>query len=490
MSSSEAGLAHSSAEDDNPEETFFLSKIGGAVSSHKSVFCCGGSTPIVADDDSRFDCGTTDKKQLTSPPVILRWDLPSGKAIRKLTLPPIVKGEEGQTAIKELLQDCSPATFGKNGEEVLDEAYRKAAKLDSSQFSTNFNPHDVGIIDVITQTLLPGIAKPFPDTESIWEEHLGVIAELYKLNIYSAPSGKFRPHVDTPRGATQFGSLVVCLPNPHQGGQLRVAHHGLEMEWDWSNKRKTEDDESIEWAAFYSDCEHEVKEVTSGHRVTLTYNLYVHERVGGIMRDPPTLDLSSMVLYHRVKEALASPAFMKDGGTLGFYCRHAYAHTNDYHNERLPMALKGLDAVFYATFYHLVHSVGMHAVMDDLNDEQYSFSEVDSNDEDYDAELVATGLHGIQISDEGGDDGSASVREIVKDAWRSKWRKDIHWFGEPGHQEIAIVHLAYGNQPSIVWHYSSAAILVTIPGFNSKVRKELREGRGPCQETAGQEKAA
>ena len=183
MSSSEAGLAHSSAEDDNPEETFFLSKIGGAVSSHKSVFCCGGSTPIVADDDSRFDCGTTDKKQLTSPPVILRWDLPSGKAIRKLTLPPIVKGEEGQTAIKELLQDCSPATFGKNGEEVLDEAYRKAAKLDSSQFSTNFNPHDVGIIDVITQTLLPGIAKPFPDTESIWEEHLGVIAELYKLNV-------------------------------------------------------------------------------------------------------------------------------------------------------------------------------------------------------------------------------------------------------------------------------------------------------------------
>lgn len=243
-----------------------------------------------------------------------------------------------------------------------------------------------------------------------------------------------------------------------------MAHHGLEMEWDWSNKRKTEDDESIEWAAFYSDCEHEVKEVTSGHRVTLTYNLYVHERVGGIMRDPPTLDLSSMVLYHQVKEALASPAFMKDGqfpmllsrnhlltysphlgGTLGFYCRHAYAHTNDYHNERLPMALKGLDAVFYATFYHLVHSVGMHAVMDDLNDEQYSCSEVDSNDEDYNAELVATGLHGIQISDEGGDDGSESVREIVKDAWRSKWRKDIHWFGEPGHQEIAVVHLAVSS---------------------------------------------
>ena len=27
--------------------------------------------------------------------------------------------------------------------------------------------------------------------------------------LYSGPSGKFRPHVDTPRGALQFGSLVV-----------------------------------------------------------------------------------------------------------------------------------------------------------------------------------------------------------------------------------------------------------------------------------------
>jgi hypothetical protein len=64
-------------------------------------------------------------------------------------------------------------------------------------------------------------------------EHWGVVAELYKLNvsfvptnvlsngadvwkIYSGPSGRFRKHVDTPRGATQFGSLVVCLPYPHQ----------------------------------------------------------------------------------------------------------------------------------------------------------------------------------------------------------------------------------------------------------------------------------
>ena len=45
----------------------------------------------------------------------------------------------------------------------------------------------------------------------------GVRAELYKLNVYSAPSGKFKAHVDTPRSEKQFGSLVVCLPVAHEG---------------------------------------------------------------------------------------------------------------------------------------------------------------------------------------------------------------------------------------------------------------------------------
>lgn len=37
------------------------------------------------------------------------------------------------------------------------------------------------------------------------------------MQVYSAPSGKFRSHVDTPRGAMQFGSLVVSLPSQHEG---------------------------------------------------------------------------------------------------------------------------------------------------------------------------------------------------------------------------------------------------------------------------------
>ena len=39
---------------------------------------------------------------------------------------------------EHLLRACQPASFGRAGEAVLDEKYRKAGKLDRSQFATNF----------------------------------------------------------------------------------------------------------------------------------------------------------------------------------------------------------------------------------------------------------------------------------------------------------------------------------------------------------------
>ena len=53
----------------------------------------------------------------------------------------------------------------------------------------------------------------------------------------------------------------MCLPHPHEGGNLSVKHRGKTYEWDWDDKPT----DTIQWAAFYSDCEHEVKEVRGGH---------------------------------------------------------------------------------------------------------------------------------------------------------------------------------------------------------------------------------
>ena len=336
-----------------------LGRIRGAASQSRAPFCCAGHVPITKQSPFELIKDDVLDRQLTSTPVVIRWDCEDGKTCGKLTLPIVQEKKPGpgrprkkqrtasdsidtgdHATVEDLLDNCAPASFGKDGEDILDESYRKAVKLDSDQFSTNFNPYEYGIIGAIAQTLLPGIAKPIADKarKYTFVESLGVIAELYKLNVeatpkpryqshadhktsqvYSAPSGKFKPHVDTPRGATQFGTLVVCLPYHHTGGQLRVAHGGQEMTYDWTDKN------DIHWAAFYSDCEHEVHEVTAGHRITLTYNLYAHEQLGACFASPSTIDVDSPTLYQPVKEALASPDFLPEG-TLLFSFLATFAH--------------------------------------------------------------------------------------------------------------------------------------------------------------------
>ena len=85
------------------------------------------------------------------------------------------------------------------------------------------------------------------------------------------------------------------------------------MTFDFGTASDDADHASIRWAAFYSDCEHEVKEVTSGHRVTLTYNLYAVRGNGSLTGYCPTLDPSHLPLYHSVEALLRDERFMKDG---------------------------------------------------------------------------------------------------------------------------------------------------------------------------------
>ena len=179
--------------DADVQETHLLNQLADVLATQQATFCCGGRI-VVTENDNRWESLTVDNRPATSPPVVLRWDLPSGKGIRKLTLPPIAEAED-TTAIKELLRDCALASFGLNGKEVRDESYRKAVKLDNHQCSTNFSPHDLGVIDAVAQSLLPGIAKPFlSESEDTFVEHFGVVAELYTLNVSGAACfSKFRP---------------------------------------------------------------------------------------------------------------------------------------------------------------------------------------------------------------------------------------------------------------------------------------------------------
>lgn len=99
------------------------------------------------------------------------------------------------------------------------------------------------------------------------------------------------------------------------GGELVVRNAGSELVFDWSTGDEDHDDAGkpiLQWAAFYSDCEHEVYEVTAGHRITLTYNLYVTRGLGHLAGSA-ALNATQLPLYEKLQRALESPGFLRRG---------------------------------------------------------------------------------------------------------------------------------------------------------------------------------
>ena len=121
-----------------------------------------------------------------------------------------------------------------------------------------------------------------------------------------------------------------------------------------------------------------------------------------------------MIGYLIAAQVQQHNAYRFSGGTLGFDCRHAYAHANDYHKKRLPYALKGVDAIFYTVFAHLDLKVNIQAVMEDLGGEDGygNQRDYDSDDSRTNVELVATGLHGLQLTEAEGINGDEYVVDV------------------------------------------------------------------------------
>ena len=54
------------------------------------------------------------------------------------------------------MQACEPASFGRDGEDILDESYRKAGKLDASSFATPIVPERTDLVRIVPDFLLEG----------------------------------------------------------------------------------------------------------------------------------------------------------------------------------------------------------------------------------------------------------------------------------------------------------------------------------------------
>ncbi len=244
-----------------------------------------------------------------------------------------------------------------------------------------------------------------------------------------------------------FGSLVVSLPSQFTGGALVTRHQGHTMTFDWSSSSTT-----TQWAAFYSDVEHEVLPVTSGHRFTLTYNLY-HTLPAC---HPVSFNITTNPLHKELQAALKTPHFMREGGTLGFFCCYRYVECES--DEFLKFGdapfLKGEDMIIYRVAKSLGLSVQLKAI-----------SRNKGAIKDFVIPSFKHQVKEIQFPDD------ISLKDKAKLALmfgHVESAKNIRWCVWSKQRKVPLLSTAhYGNDATAMVYYQSAALLIEVPKFTS-----------------------
>jgi hypothetical protein len=158
---------------------------------------------------------------------------------------------------QKLCEVARPARYGLREKTLLDprvrdtwEIGKRQIKLDTRHWQRTLDPK----LDLIARDLgLPDGAK--------------LRAELHNLLVYG-PGQFFAPHQDSEKADGMIGSLVVLLPSDSKGGALAIEHHDESVSYRGSSNQ-------LVLVAFYADCRHEVRPVTSGYRAALTFNLFL-----------------------------------------------------------------------------------------------------------------------------------------------------------------------------------------------------------------------
>ncbi|KAF5383237.1 hypothetical protein D9615_004868 [Tricholomella constricta] len=192
---------------------------------------------------------------------------------------------------------------------------------------------------------------------TVWEA-LGVApsavaprCELYKLLLYEEGS-HFLPHQDTEKADGMFATVIIVLPSLYTGGEVHVSHSS-------STKVIELAPNSLLYTsvlAWYTDVRHEVKPITSGYRLALSYNL-IHA-VPGVPR--PTLpDMNTAVnrLRHVLrkwhKEAYGNEEM--DDNLVAYLLEHEYSVANLQAGAKI---LKGADAHLVANLRDVAEDLG------------------------------------------------------------------------------------------------------------------------------------
>lgn len=160
--------------------------------------------------------------------------------------------------LKELIKVARKAPFGKGANTITDTSVRSAWEIDAAQIKMK-NPAWEGFLAKLLEKIKVQLGL----------QEQKVSASLYKMLIYEK-GDFFVWHKDSEKEKNMFATLSITLPSSYAGGKLVVKFNGQEIVIDNSEAASNY---KFGYAAFYTDCDHEVRPLLLGHRVCLVYNL-------------------------------------------------------------------------------------------------------------------------------------------------------------------------------------------------------------------------
>ena len=285
-----------------------------------------------------------------------------------------------------------------------------------------------------------------------------------------------------------FGSLVVVLPTLHEGGQFVLRQGEKEWTLDFTDKFASATEPSVCFVAFFGDTEHEVLPVTSGYRVTFTYNLY-HKAIH------PRASLLPTPFHIKLKQALVDlvndKSTLPDGGYLGFGLIYEYVHTGYNLLDLLLGQLKGSDRALadvcdelglrytLRLFYRGITSSNFNLITTNELEVNNAGGGVDGEPEYSD--FLQQALSGLTIEQvEGvllaGGQHKFDPRVLDRDYGYS-WLKPFHRTPITEVLEITPMKssvdvktpfMTYGNEAELNYFYGSACMLVAVEPTESR----------------------
>ncbi|KAH8111037.1 hypothetical protein DFH11DRAFT_710036 [Phellopilus nigrolimitatus] len=158
--------------------------------------------------------------------------------------------------------------------------------------------------------------------------------ELYKLLLYEAGS-HFLPHQDTEKAPGMFATVIIVLPSFYNGGQVHVSHGSQKQVFDFASSSES----TYSLLTWYADVMHEVKPITAGHRLALSFNL-IHTAPSLPAPAPSSMNTAKSELKH-ILHKWSKKAYAGAPQTIAYLLQHQYSQVD------LAMgvnALKGVDA--------------------------------------------------------------------------------------------------------------------------------------------------